>query len=122
MTMIAITIIISISVNAARRLDIGLLVTPLPFRIGSSIGCLVFGFGIDIKDILAAPGHTRRVVLHAADTPLPRVGHGIERDTPQKLELGIGRLAGALHAVHQRFQRFGIAEAVGLLYPQLSGI
>src|SRR5580658_5556200 len=100
MTMIAITIIISMSVNP-------LLVRPLPFRVRSSICRLVHALGIHIENILAAPTGARRIVLHAPEAPIPRVGHRVERDPAQKLELGIGRLPRPFDAVDESLQRLG---------------
>src|SRR6185312_682108 len=114
MTMIAITIIISMSVKPRDRV--------LPLRIRSSIRRLVHALRVNIENVLPAPAHAGRVVLHTPHAPFARIRHRVDRNPPQKLDLCIRRLTRPLHAVHQRVERFGITIRVQLLDPQLSRI
>src|SRR5579863_2385700 len=131
MTIIAITIIISMSVKPRVFLKRekrpgceypGCEQKILPLRVGSSIGRLIHTLCIYIEDILAAPAGAFRIVLHTPKTPVPRVGHGIERDPAQKLELGIRRLSRPFDAVDKRLQRLRVSVAVLLLDAEFSAV
>src|ERR1044072_1196147 len=79
----------------------------LPLRIGSSIASPLHGRGVNVEHILTAPGVRLGIVLHAALSPLPAVGHGIDGNPPQKFDLLVD-LVGDPAACHQDFQRLGI--------------
>src|SRR5882762_12489 len=85
-TMIDITIKSSMSVNpkwsTRRRGDRAARQSPLCIR--SPISRFLGALGIDVEDVLAAPAGRLRVVLHAALSPVGRVGHGIFRDSAQE--------------------------------------
>src|ERR1700738_137037 len=90
--MIETTIRISISVNPRRAL--------LPFGIGSSIASLFKAVGIHVEHVLPAPGRRLRIVLHAALSPVPSIGHWVKRDPPQEFHFLV-HLVRDLDALHQ---------------------
>src|SRR5437762_3458057 len=96
--MIETTIRISISVKPRRCLPLG---------VGSSIASLIVAVGIDAEHVLPAPGGGLRIVLHAALSPIARVGHRVERDAAQEFYFLV-HLVGNLDALDEDFQRFGI--------------
>ena len=97
--MIAITIIISMSVKPSASSG----QPRLPLRVRRSIGAFSGRSWYIRRKHSDRPNSVRlRIVLHAAHAPFARVGHRVERNAAQQLDLRIGRLARALHAVHQR--------------------
>src|SRR5665213_121276 len=98
MTIIAITIIISMSVNPPLTV---VFIWPLPVGVSRAIRRFVIALRVYVKYILAAPAGAFRIVLHTAQTPFPLPRHGIDRDAAQELELRIRRLPRTLHAIHQ---------------------
>src|ERR1700737_3180927 len=93
--MIAITIISSTNVNPNRRLFMD-----SPLRIGRSIPRLVHALGVDVEQVLPAPGLPLRIVASAPHAPVVRVGDGIFGNPPQVFDLLVDG-ASRLHAIHQ---------------------
>src|SRR5436309_260776 len=116
-TMIAITIIISTSVNPIPR--IRRLEKRLPGGIRCTVGGLLIALGVDVENVLPTPASRIRIVLHAAQPPFRGVSHRITGDAPEKFDLCICALSGAFYAVNQRFQTFGITESILLLRTKL---
>src|ERR1019366_9768059 len=59
----------------------------LPFRIGLAIAVVVLRLGVNVENVVAAPGCRLDVVLHTPHAPLFGVGERIPRDAAQKLHL-----------------------------------
>src|SRR2546426_134640 len=109
-TMIVITTMSSTKVKPRRR-------RRLPLCIRSSTGILIHGFAVDVKDTLAAPTLTLRVVLIAAHAPLGLPGERVQRNAAEEAHLlSIGPRQ--LHAFHQDIEGFGPVIGAELLRAQ----
>src|SRR6186713_675088 len=81
-------------------------------RLPVLIACAVVGdtarLAVDLENVLSSPGLRCGFVLVGAHAPVVRIGHGIERDLPQKLDVFAG-LANKLNALNQSVQRLRIS-------------
>jgi hypothetical protein len=57
----------------------------LPVLVLGAVERRVLRLGVDIENVLLAPGFGVRFILHGAHSPLGGVGHGINRNLAQKL-------------------------------------
>src|SRR5580704_7828023 len=106
--MMAITIINSISVKPKRRrFSAGEFIESLPLRVRSTILRLIPALGVNIENILPAPGQRLGIVTRAAQSPVFGIGHGVLRDFPQISDLFVHRPS-SLDAFHQLLQGFRI--------------
>src|ERR1035438_3940429 len=86
----------------------------LPIGIWFPIRVLVGGFGVDVKNILAAPTAGGRVVLIAAQSPLVLIGERVARNAAQELHQLAVRALRQFLPRHQNLQGFGVTVATGL--------
>src|SRR5512135_1796951 len=89
----------------------------LPVLVFRTVERRAVAFGIDIEDVLPAPGLAVRFVLVAPHAPLVTAGYRVRRHLPQEPYLGrelLYRLSGHrdgrvyLHPCHQYLKRLGV--------------
>src|SRR4051794_6917061 len=100
------TISSSTSVNPPGR--------PLPVLVFRTIERLGVGFRENVEDIAAPPRCGVGSVRVRPHSPLGALGHGIDGNPPEKLELHTGRVVVLGDAVHQRFEARRVVLAAGL--------
>src|SRR5262245_49164593 len=98
-----ITITISMKVNPARR-------KALPLTVFRPIECGCRRLGEHVEDVLTSPDAGVRLVLIRAHPPLGRVGHRVDRDAAEELEL-LSRSPYLVHPLHQNLELLRVALA-----------
>src|SRR5512140_3393413 len=93
-----------------------------PGVVGRSIQRLRGALRIDVPDVLAAPARALRLVLVAAQAPLPGPRHRVRRNPPQELQLAVGGGARPVHTLHRYLQvrRVALAAHLDVGAPDLS--
>src|SRR5688572_13880426 len=69
---------------------------------------------VHVEHILATPRRRIRVVLIRSLAPLRRLGHRVDRNPPEELDLAAGDIVGCRHSLDQRLEGLRVAFAAGL--------
>src|SRR5687767_2453191 len=77
----------------------------LPITVFRPVQALALALGIDVVHVAAAPGVAVRVVLVAAQPPHRALGHRVQGDAPQELQLLLLDRADRLDALDQDLER-----------------
>src|ERR1700677_519856 len=85
MTMMLMTTISSIRVKPRCRERC--LIESSPGLVLRAIQASTFGLGVNVEDVVSAPGVRVRIILHGTHSPLILAGHGVNRDVPQEAHL-----------------------------------
>src|SRR2546428_11751023 len=101
MPMMAMTISSSISVKPRSWRKVS--ASPLPVLVLRAVQSFAGGRGVHVVDVLVSPGGRVGLVLVGAHAPVLRLGHRVEGDAPQELDL-LAQGPGLLDAIHQRVE------------------